>query len=177
MRTSPVLIALTLLGPVAVWAELTAATFPAVELRDLEGRLRIWPPHRAMVVCWEDDRSSKQKQAAHGVVGRYSDNGANRDVFDLIVVADLERWDFWPARGHAVASIKKTQTQESTPVWIDWKGTLRKAAHLHKGESAFFVVDANGRVRFAAQGALDVAQRRALDEAIAGLGAVPAPDR
>jgi predicted transcriptional regulator len=158
-------------------AEPAIATFPRVELKDLDGHTRTLSGGGAMVVCWEDDKSSKQKQDAHAVVGRYSDNPSNRSVFELIVIADLERWDFWPARGHAVASIKKTQTKESTPVWIDWKGALRKAAGLRKAESAFFVVGADGRVRWQAQGKLDEMQRKALDAAIAELGATPAPGR
>ena len=174
-----VAICLTLLLPLAATADPTGASFPAVQLKDLDGKPRTLPSpgDRALVVCWEDDKSSKQKQDAHAVVGRYSDNPANRSVFELVVIADLERWDFWPARGHAIASIKKTQTKESTPVWIDWKGALRKAVGLRRAESAFFVVGADGRVRWFAQGVLDEARRRALDEAIAALGATPAPGR
>jgi hypothetical protein len=172
----PALIALT--WPSVVAAHEISDPWPELNVQGLDGASRKLPASgHAMLVCWEDEKSSKQKQEAHAVVGRYSDNPANRGVFELIVVADLERWDFWPARSHALASIKKTQTKESTPVWIDWKGALRKHAHLHKGESAFFVIDRDGRVRYFAQGILDEPQRRALDEAIASLGATPAPGR
>jgi hypothetical protein len=157
--------------------------FPAARVEDLDGtRVRTLPsepgrPPAAMVLLWEDDRSSKQKQAAHAVVGRYSDNPENRAAFELVAVADLERWDFWPAKKHARASIKKTQKDSSTAVWLDWKGELRRALRLRKAETAFVVVGADGRIRFAAQGQLDEAQRRALDDAIAGLGGKPLPGR
>jgi hypothetical protein len=152
--------------------------FPTFQLKDLDGKPRqLGGAGHAMVVCWEDEKSSKKKQDAHGVVGRYSDNPDNKPIFELVVVADLERWDFWPARGHAVASIKKTQTKESTPVWIDWKGALRKAMKLKKEESAFFVVGNDGKIKWSAQGTLDAAQRAQLDAAIAALGAKPAPGR
>lgn len=156
--------------------------FPTVRIEDLDGHPRTLPrdpsrPPLPLVLIWEDDKSSKQKQPAHDVVGRYSDNRDNRPIFELVLVADLERWDFWPAKKHAIASIKKTQTKESTPVWVDWKGTVRKELGLSKNQSAFAVVDKDGVLRFLAQGQLDESQRHALDAAIAALGAKPAAGR
>jgi predicted transcriptional regulator len=165
---------LVLVGSPAVGAP---ATFPAVAVQDLDGKPRTIASQGAKIVCWEDEQSAKKKQDAHAVVGRYSDNRDNRSIFELVVIADLERWDFWPARGRALASIKKTQTKESTPVWVDWKGALRKAAGLKKGESAFFIVGPDGAIRYFAQGLLDKHQQQALDDAIASLGAKPAPGR
>ena len=170
------LLVLLLFGGVAAAAPRIGDPMPTVQVTDTEGRTRALPFEReALVICWEDDRSSKIKQPAHAVVGRYSDRVGH--PFELVLVADLERWNFWPARGRALESVKKKEAETHSIVWVDLKGALRKAFGLRKAESAFVVVDRDGRIRYLAQGLLDEAQRRELDAAIASLGAVPAPGR
>ncbi len=160
--------------------ELVGAALPPLVLEDLHEQPRTitFPSGRLpIVLVWEDDASSKQKQPAHAVVGRYSDNVDNRSVFELIAVADMARWSWWPARKHALAAIRKSVANAGTGVWIDWVGGLRKAYGLKNGQSAFFVIGSDGHVRWFAQGQLDAAQARSLDGAIAALGARPAPGR
>ena len=160
--------------------ELVGAALPPLVLEDLREQPRTMTfatGSLPVVLVWEDDASSKHKQAAHAVVGRYSDNAENRGVFELVAIADMGRWNWWPARKHALAAFRKSVANAGTGVWIDWPSGLRKAYGLAKGQSAFFVIGGDGHVRWFAQGQLDAAQTRALDGAIAALGATPAPGR
>lgn len=165
---------------VASGHELVGASLPRLALEDLDGKAHVverGPGHKPLVLVWEDDESSRHKQAAHAVVGRYSDNPDNRAVFELVAVADMGRWNWWPAKKHARTAIKKTVADAGTGVYIDWLSTLRKAYGLKRAQSAFFVVDGEGLLRFFAQGQLDPLQTRALDDAIVALGAKPMAGR
>jgi hypothetical protein len=149
---------------------------PPIDLEDIDRHVRtLLTPNDAkpVVVIWEDADSSKHKQPAHAVVGRYSDNAANRGMFELVAIADLSHWDYWPARHYAREAFRKAAGEKGTHVWIDWKGALLTTASLRKAESAFFVLDGAHRIRYFAQGQLDAAQCQALDAAIAALGATP----
>lgn len=167
-----------------MWRDAAAAeAFPRVLLVDTAGHERTLPDPATgrgplpLVVVHEDDTSAKAKQPAHGVVGRYADNPANRAVFELVAVADMDRFNYWPAKKYALASLQRLARDNSTTMWIDWLGALRKALSLRKHETSFFVIDATGTTVFFAQGKLDGGQLRALDAAIAALGARPVPGR
>ena len=173
--------ALAMLGvSVAAAAPAPGASLPTVVLEDLREHKRTLVPSVVplpLVIVLEDDTSAKHKQAAHAVVGRYSDNKDNHAVFELLAIADMDHWNWWPARKHALAAMRKIISGEGSGVWIDWTGTLRKAMGLHKAESSFLVVGTDGRIRYFAQGELDRPAMKALDDAIAALGAKPVPGR
>ena len=131
------------------------------------GVTRTIPDGRALVLVIEDEISAQQRQEAHALVGRRVDDPGLH--FDLVAVAEVGRFAFWPARKFVLAAVRKTEALESTTVWLDWSDALATGLALRRGETAFVVVDATGVIMFQAQGLLDEAQRAALDAAIAAL--------
>src|SRR5436190_317360 len=80
-------------------------------------------------------------------------------------VADVESFDFWPARGLLRAHVRGLIAREKLPIYCDWKGALRKRWGLTRSVSTLVLFDVEGRVRFAAAGRLDDAQVAALTAA------------
>jgi predicted transcriptional regulator len=176
LRRLILVLALLLVSRAVMAAPVLGVVLPPIDLEDIDRHVRTLlgtSDTMPVVLIWEDADSAKHKQAAHAVVGRYSDNAANRSLFELVAIADLSHWDYWPARHYAREAFRKAAGEKGTHVWIDWKGALRSTAMLRKGESAFFVLDREHHVRYFAQGQLDDAQEKALDAAIAALGAKP----
>jgi hypothetical protein len=147
------------------------ADLPAVEVDDVgQGRMRPLPDRRPLLVLYEDKEAQKQNPRARATMSRINARAANRARYEFVAVADVEAWNWWPARGHVLADLKAIAKRENTPLFADWKATLRKRWGLRAHQSVIVLSGADGKVLFAAEGKLSEAQLQALMAELAALG-------
>lgn len=147
------------------------AALPRIEVEDVAAaRMRPLPDAHPVLIMYEDQSAEKQNQRARAVLGRINDRAANRARFEFVAVADVEKWDWWPARRYVLADLKKIARRENTPLFADWKGALRKRWGFQRHQSVLVLLGADGRVRFAAEGTLGPTQLAALVGELAALG-------
>jgi hypothetical protein len=162
---------LVLTAAVARAAPPRGAPLPRIEVEDVgAGRMRPLPDARPVLVMYEDQAAQKQNERARAVLGRINDRAANRARFEFVAVADVEKWDWWPAKGYVLDDLKEIARRENTPLFADWKGALRRAWGFDKHQSVLVLAGADGKVRFAAQGTLSAAQLAALVGELKALG-------
>ena len=166
MRRAAILLALPQL---AIALPRAGDAIPAVEVVDVDGKTRaLADPRRALLIFYEDKDAGAQNRRARALLGPITDRADNRARFELVAVADVEKWDFWPARKYVIDELRATERREQTRIWCDWKGRVRRALGLTRGKSGVVLVGGDGRCRFAGEGPLTDAQiadlMRRLDE-------------
>jgi hypothetical protein len=93
----------------------------------------------------------------------------------VVGVANLEAFDFFPARGIALSRVRDEEKRWGVPILVDLEGTLGAAPwNLPKKTSSVLLLDSEGRVVFRYSGRLGVKDReeffRTLDRLL-GMGA------
>lgn len=145
---------------------------PDVTVEGTDGSRRTLPDrHIATVVIYEDSDAGKQNLRAAALIDATTDLPENKATIEALAVADLEKWNFWPARKFAVAEVKKVAAKENATLYIDLKADLRRAWSLTKKKSGIVLVDTEGRVRFAGEGPLSSGQLEELKQAMSAVGA------
>jgi predicted transcriptional regulator len=161
VRLLAVVIALVARGAVA----------PPVTVADSTGRPRRFPDAtKPMLVIYEDQDGGKDNRRAKEILGRVNASAENRAKVEAVAVADLEKWDWWPARKYALDDIRKTEAQKATTILLDWKGEIRKAWGLPKGKNSLILVAPDGKVLWSSQGTLSEAQIEELLALLRSLG-------
>ena len=123
---------------------------------------------KPLLVFYEDKASSTQNQAFKDELSRRAKTpNASRVV--LAAVADVQGYDYWPARGFVKDAIRSQSNAIGAPIYCDWSGAVRSALGVRRGVSTVVLYDASGHVVFAHEGAMDAATRA---RAIAQLDAV-----
>ena len=144
-----------------------------VRVEDQDGNVKAIPGPKPVLVIYEDQEGGKENLHAKDVIGRLNTPPANRAFVDVLPVADLEKWNWWPARKHALAEIQKTARDKRTTIFIDWSGAGRRAWGLAKKRSALVLVGTDGRVLFSSEGELPPARLEALVALLRGFGMKP----
>jgi hypothetical protein len=128
---------------------------PTVKVVDASGRERALPDARIpVVVFYEDKDAAKQNARAREVVGTFTDVKANRKLFDFVPVADVEKWNWWPARRYVLSEVRDAERDAEFPIFLDWRGDVRKQWGLTRGKSGVLLLGSDGKVLFAAEGTL-----------------------
>jgi hypothetical protein len=155
----------------AAAAPLQGALAPPVAVEDTAGARHDVPdPRLPVLVIYEDQKAASQNPRARALVGKVTDNPVNKGKLLLMAVADLEKWNWWPARRYALKELQSVAKKEDTTLYCDWKGTVRRAWGLTKGKSGFVLVAPDGRVRFFGEGPLDDTRVQELAARLAELG-------
>jgi len=142
-----------------------------VTLDDELGKKHVLPEAgQPLLVVYEDQDGGKQNKATKALIGAYNDPLPNRAKLTVWPVADLSKWNWWPAKGHATKDVKKSAEQSNTHILIDWTGALHKAWGLKKGKNSIILVGADGKVRFSSEGEQSTEQRTALEAELKALG-------
>ena len=148
-------------------APTVGATAKDARAVDVDGRVLSLERMRGttVFVVYEDKESGKQNQALKRELEEWlsHDAKAHASVF-VAPVADVSEYDSWPARGFVKDAIREESKKVGMTIWCDWDASFRKTLDLAKGKSNVVVLGRDGRVLFAAEGALSLEQRR---EAIA----------
>ena len=149
----------------------TGEILPEVTVDGSDGSQRQLPDRRiATVVIYEDSDAGKQNLRAAALIDATTDLVENKAKLEAVAVADLEKWNFWPARKFALAEVKKVAAKERSTIYVDLKAGLRRAWKLSKHKSGILVLGTDGRVRFAAEGPLSDGQIDDLKKALQSLG-------
>lgn len=118
---------------------------------------------RVVVLLHQDRHSSDQnasfKEALGLLAGRYPDR------LQVVALADVGGYDFWPAKGYVKDALRPLSTEGGVTVLCDWKGAVRKAYGLTPKQSAVFVL-LGGELRHLTRGALSP---RAVDSLIGSI--------
>jgi hypothetical protein len=146
------------------------AIAPAVKLEDQSGNPRDVPGPRPTLLIYEDQDGGKENKHAKDVLGQLNAKKENQARVDVLPVADLEKWNWWPAKKYALADIQKTATAKKTTIYIDWKGQVRKSWNLSKGKNHLVLVGTDGKVLFISQGDCSEAQLQDLLAKLATFG-------
>ena len=145
----------------------------AVSLEDQLGESHpLLDGKRPVLVLFEDQEGQKQNKAVKALIAAYNDPLPNRERLRVWPVADLSKWNWWPAKGSALTDVKKAAAKSNTRVLIDWTGALRKAWGLPKAKNSLVLIGTDGRVRFSSEGECSEAQKDALEHELKSLGLV-----
>jgi hypothetical protein len=93
---------------------------------------------RVVVLLHQDRHSSEQNAAFKDALGRLAARYAER--LQLVALADVGGYDFWPAKGYVKDALRPLATAGSVTVLCDWKSSVRKAYALPAKQSAIFVI-------------------------------------
>ncbi|MEO6950236.1 MAG: YtfJ family protein [Polyangia bacterium] len=147
---------------------------PSVTLPDDRGPAHVLPRQgQPLLVLYEDQEAAKTNAATRAIIAAYHDPLGNRAKVDVWPVADLSRWDFWPARGAALRHVQASAEQAHSRILVDWKGACQKAWGLRRGVSTVLIVGADGRVLFMAEGEETPEQHAELEKQLRALGLAP----
>lgn len=147
------------------------AVAPSVTVADSAGRPHRFPDAaKPMLVIYEDQDGGKDNRHAKEVLGRVNASAENRAKVEAIAVADLEKWNWWPARKYALDDIRKAESAKATTILLDWKGEIRKAWGLPKGKNSLILVAPDGKVLWSSEGTISDAQIEELLALLRSLG-------
>ena len=125
---------------------------------------------RPLLVVYEDKESASQNQAFKNELSRLA-KGPRASRVVLAAVADVDGYDYWPARGFVKDAIRSQSNAIGAAIYCDWSGAIRTALGLKRKTSTIILYDASGRVAFAHEGTMDEATRaRALALLNAAMG-------
>ena len=154
------------------WALPTVGgALPRVEVDDVAaGAKRPLPDAHPVLVMYEDKDAQKQNERARQVLGKITDRAENRARFEFVAVADVDSWNWWPAKKYVLADLKKIAQRENTRLFADWTGAVRKAWGFKPHKSVLVLAGSDGKVRFAGEGTLSETQITALVSELKALG-------
>jgi hypothetical protein len=160
-RASTIVLAAVLLAAGAAAHPTVGAHAPRAQFADADGRAFVlrMPPGRPVLVLYEDKSSAAQNAAFKEELGKLAADGRYRAAVDLVPVADVSGYDFWPVRGFVASAIRDESRRWGTTIFCDWSGGFRSAFDLRRGVSNVLLIGRDGSILFAKEGALDVAER------------------
>lgn len=148
----------------------------ATKLRTTEGtyvRLREAFRSRPSVLFYEDKDSTRLNQALKDALFAAGKKNNLLDAVSVVAVANVQAYDWFPARNFVVSAVKETEKKVGVPVYLDWTGELtRKPWSLSANNSTVVIVDRAGAVRWTKEGKLEPKE---VDEALALIGALLTP--
>jgi hypothetical protein len=157
-------------------ALLVGALASPVSVVDQDGNPRNVPSAKPTLLIYEDQDGGKQSQHCKDVVGKINTSVENQRKVDVFPVADLEKWNWWPAKKYALADIQKTAKEKRTTIYLDWTGAVRKAWGLAKKKNNLILVaplSDGGKVLFASEGECTDAQLAELVAKLTSFGVKP----
>lgn len=137
---------------------------PALSVTDVDGNtldLR-GINGKPTLVIYESQAAAPQNAALKAELSKLATGEAYRSTVALVPVADVEGYDFWPARGFVKDAIRSESKKLNTTIYVDWKGSFRRSAGLRKDTSTVILIGKDANVRFAHEGPLSAEQRQEL---------------
>jgi hypothetical protein len=160
--SGPLALALTLASGVAaalppVGEAPAAATVEDADGRPLETRSALGRP---VLVVFEDRDTSQQNAPLKADLKALAGETSRFAKLLVLPVADVSDYDFWPAKGFVKSAIREESKRAGLPIYCDFSGGFRAAFKLRKRASSVVLLGRDGRVLFAAEGALDAEARK-----------------
>ena len=166
-------------GPVPPPAAVTAAPAPTPPPTPLDARLKGSGGREARLSTWRgkpvvlfyEDRDSLELNTPFkdALFARGRAEGL-LDAASVVAVANLQAYDFWPARGIALSFVRDAEKKAGIPILVDLDGTLARAPWaLPPRTSNVVLLDAAGRPVFVHSGRLEDADAGRFFAALEGL--------
>jgi len=114
------------------------------------------------LLVYEDKEATKQNVELKSELAKLAAGGNYTQAIALVAVADVEGYDFWPARGFVKSAIRSESKKLGSTIYVDWSGGVRKGAGFTKGQSTIVLVGADGKVLFSHEGKMAIPERKAL---------------
>ena len=150
----------------------TERVLETIHIERVDGRDKPLPGGALpLLIQYEDKEAQQQNHRAREELGRINRKPGNHQKYEFVAIADVEKWDWWPARKHVLADLRAIAARNNTPLYADWKGSLRKRWGFRAGQSVILLVGCDGKPRFAGEGTLSDAQLAALVAALRAVGA------
>ncbi len=128
---------------------------------------------RPSVLFYEDKDSTQLNQALKDALFAAGKKNHLLDAVSVVAVANVQAYDWFPARNFVVSAVKDTEKKVGVPVYLDWTGQLtKKPWSLAPDNSTVLVVDRTGAVKWSHKGKLSAAE---VDEVLALLGTLITP--
>jgi hypothetical protein len=143
--------ALVPVGSLRPAAQAVDADGGLLDLRAINGK--------PILVLYEDKDSATLNDTFKAELARLARGERYRSAVALVPVADVQSYNFWPARGFVKDAIRGESKKVGSTIYCDWDGAFQRAAGFRRGTSSVMVVSRDARVLFTAEGALGKAQR------------------
>ncbi len=139
----------------------TGTTVPRASVQSLSGKtFRTQRTQgRLTLVFYEDKDATQQNKALKDALKAQLDKGGRKRNVDIIAVADVSAWDFWPAKGFVKDAIEDQEKKAGHPIYCDWSGDFGKALGTVDGKSNVILIGPDRKVRVARAGVLPTAVR------------------
>lgn len=122
------------------------------------------------LVFYEDRHCREQNRKVKDELWKRGKESGLADAAHVIGVANLEAFDFWPARNFARSAVADIEKKVGIKVLIDWKGALTSTPwNLPEKKSTVMLLDADGVVRYSYSGAMTEKDMDELFTLLAGL--------
>jgi hypothetical protein len=110
-----------------------------------------------VLVVYEDKESGAQNDALKKELARAGVRGVT-----VVAIADVDGYDYWPARGFVKDAIKEQSQKLGAPIYCDWDGKARSSLGMTRGTSNVVLYAKSGAVAFAHAGPMPEAKRKEL---------------
>lgn len=117
---------------------------------------------RPILVLYEDKESATLNAPLKSDLAKLARGGQYKSAVALVPVANVSRYDFWPARGFVRDAIAKESRKIGATIYCDWDGSFARAVGFAPNTSSVLLVGRDGKVRFTWQGAVPAAERARL---------------
>jgi hypothetical protein len=153
--------ALAFVGHEAQALAVVGSLRPAAQTVDADGRLLDLRAinGKPILVLYEDKASAKMNDAFKAELSHLAKGDRYRNAVALVPVADVQSYDFWPARGFVKDAIRGESKKMGATIYCDFDGAFQRAAGFKRGTSSVMLVGRDARVLFAAEGTLTKAER------------------
>ena len=119
------------------------------------------------VVFYEDKESTSLNQRVKDELFKRGKEHELLTSVEVVAVANVQGFDWFPARNFVLAAVKKTEKDFKVPVYCDFTGALSKAPwNLDKTGATTMVINRSGEVVWKATGKLSDSQTEALFSAL-----------
>jgi hypothetical protein len=143
-------------------AKLSDSAGKPIQLSDFRGK--------PTVLFYEDRDSRDQNRKVKDELWKRGKEAGLTDSANVVGVANLQAFDFWPARGFARSAVEDVEKKVGIKVLIDWKGALTSTPwNLPTKSSTVVLLDAEGAVRYSHSGAMT---QKEMDELFTKLSAL-----
>jgi hypothetical protein len=129
---------------VAPNARLEDADGKPLELKALKGK--------PVVIIYDDRTSAPKSEAFRKEFIKMLKTSPLGSEVQLLLVANVSAYDFWPARGTVEDAVRKETKKQGTKIYCDWTGGLRSAFKLKNEVTSVVMVGKDGRIAFSMEG-------------------------
>jgi hypothetical protein len=125
---------------------------------------------RPALIVYEDKDGGGQNERFLQRLGKLRDKDPVYKKTQVLAIADVASWDFWPAKGFVKSALRDAGKKNGITVYADWTGAGRANLAASKNVSNLVLLDAQGKVVWASAGKLSGEQEDTLIDYIGRLG-------